>query len=221
LISLSNFLIIYTLVGFLINTIISLLSTFIKCSENENSFCNINDESNYYFENFIIFFQKLLNICRDENRFNIIFVICFFIFYSFILFLGNFFGFLILKNLYPEHFCFTEPIIETIINIISIFHNRIFNGYYFAKEGDDYKIPLITFILGIIGNCLIIIGFLIYLEIIELNFCGFNYNLRKNIKDRAMKDIQENDDDSEQDEYLIDDNNSNKMSELSIKTLKK
>ena len=36
-----------------------------------------------------------------------------------------------------------------------------------------------------------------------------------------MKDIQEIDDDSEQDEYLIDDNNSNKMSELSINTLKK
>ena len=36
-----------------------------------------------------------------------------------------------------------------------------------------------------------------------------------------MKDIQEIDDDSEQYEYLIDDNNSKKASELSVKELKK
>ena len=221
LISLSKLLINFALVGLLINTIISVSFTFIKCSENQNIFCNKQYERYFYFENFILFFQKLLIICRDKNKFNIIFVICFIIIYSFILFLSNFFGFSILKNLYPEHFFFTEPIIKTIIKIITIFHNRIFNGYFFAKEGDDYKMQLITFILDIIGNCLIIVGFLIYLEIIELNFCGFNYNLRKNIIDRGMKDIQEIDDDSEQDEYLIDDNNSNKMSELSIKTLKK
>ena len=221
LISLSKLLIYLALVGFLINTIISVSFTFIKCSENKTIFCNKQYERYYYFENFMIFFQDLLIIFKDENKFNIIYMIGFIIFYSFILFLNNFFAFSVLKNLYPEHFFFTEPIIETIIKIILLFHNRIINCYFFAKEGDDYKKQIITFFLDIIGNCLIIVGFLIYLEIIELNFCGFNYNLRKNIKDRAMKDIQENDDDSEQDEYLIDDNNSNKTSELSINTLKK
>ena len=220
-ISLSKLLIIFALVGFIINIIISVLFTFIKCSENTNIFCKIYDGRYYYFDNFMIFFEKLLIVCRDENKFNIIFVICFLIFYSFILFLYNFFAFSILKNLYPEYYYFTDPIIETLTEIIFLFHNRIFKGYFFAKEGDDYSISLIIFILNIIANCLIIVGFLIYIEIIELNFCGFNYNLRKNIRDRCIKDIQEIDDDSEQGEYLIDDNNSNKTSELSIKTLKK
>jgi len=46
------------------------------------------------------------------------------------------------------------------------------------------------------------------LEIIELNFCGLNYNLRKNIRIRSEEDIQEIYDD--QDESLIEYNSLNK-----------
>ena len=35
------------------------------------------------------------------------------------------------------------------------------------------------------------IGFMIYLEIIELNFCKLNYNLRKYINERSIKDTYE------------------------------
>ena len=178
-------------------------------------FCNIEEKGIYYIENFMIFFQKVLTICREENKSDLIFVICLFIFYSFIFFLYYFFILSILKNLYPEYYFFTGSIRETFMEIISLFNNKIFQGYFFAK-GQDYKILVIKFILDIIGKSLIIVGFLIYLEIIELNFCGFNYNLRKNIIDRGMKDIEEINVDEEQNEYLID-NNSNKASELSIK----
>jgi len=196
------------------------LFTFIKCGENKNIVCDKEEKGNYYIENFNIFFEKLLKICRDENKFDIIFLICFIIFYSFILFLHRFFALSILKNLYPEYYFFTDSIRETFIKIILLFHNKIFRGYYFSK-GQDYKILVTKFILNSIGNCLIIFGFLIYLEIIELNFYGFNYNLRKNIIQRSMKDIQEIiDDDEEQNEFLIN-NNSNKSSELSIKDAKK
>ena len=33
-------------------------------------------------------------------------------------------------------------------------------------------------------------GLLIYLEIIELNFCNLNYNLKKAIIDRSIKDYE-------------------------------
>ena len=33
-------------------------------------------------------------------------------------------------------------------------------------------------------------GFLIYLEMIELNFCGFNYNLKKNIINRGIDEYK-------------------------------
>ena len=43
-------------------------------------------------------------------------------------------------------------------------------------------------IIDLFSDLMSIIGFLIYIEIIELNFCDFNYNLRKNIILRGDKD---------------------------------
>ena len=105
---------------------------------------------------------------------------------------------------------------DILFRIITIFQNKIFRGYYFAKEKKDYDLGFKIFLLNIIGDSLSIVGFLIYLEIIELNFCGFNYNLRKNIIDRGIKDIHEINEDEEQSQYLID-NNSYKSLELLIK----
>ena len=41
--------------------------------------------------------------------------------------------------------------------------------------------PKYKLILDISSDFIAIILYLIYLEIIELNFCGFNFNLRSNI----------------------------------------
>jgi len=89
-ISFSELLINYSLVGFLINIIICIIFSFIKC-KNENKLCNKkskNDEDTYYYiENFMIFFEDFLEIYRDENKADLIFLICLFIFHSIILFL--------------------------------------------------------------------------------------------------------------------------------------
>ena len=47
-------------------------------------------------------------------------------------------------------------------------------------------------ILDSLGDILSTIGFLIYLEIIELNFCGLNYYLRRKISERADDEKYEN-----------------------------
>ena len=39
------------------------------------------------------------------------------------------------------------------------------------------------------GNILAIFGFLIYLEIIEFEFCNLNYNSRKSIIKRSINDV--------------------------------
>ena len=41
------------------------------------------------------------------------------------------------------------------------------------------------------GDFFSIIGFLIYLEIIELHFCNLDYNLKNNIIKRSNTEIQE------------------------------
>jgi len=71
------------------------------------------------------------------------------------------------------------------------------------------------FLLDESGDIASIIGFLIYLEIIELNFCGLNYNLKKNIIIRSESDvnglfISDYDSDSDSEDY----NNDHDMIEL-------
>ena len=71
----------------------------------------------------------------------------------------------------PKHSFFTDLIIQTI--------NFTINS--FKIERLTLKILIILFILFIS-----ILSGLIYLEILELNFCGFNKNLQKNIQKRAI-----------------------------------
>ena len=58
-------------------------------------------------------------------------------------------------------------------------------------EGFFYEFiiqPLSTKILRVIAHFISLIGYGIYLEIIELKCCGLNKNIRKNIKKRAKFD---------------------------------
>ena len=54
------------------------------------------------------------------------------------------------------------------------------------------KYTNIIFCIDLSSDLSAIIEFLIYLEIIELNFCGFNKNLRKNIIKRGKIDFKQN-----------------------------
>jgi hypothetical protein len=169
------------LLEFLISSIFCIISTFFKCHENiKQSFCSITNGEDYYLENFLIFFKQI-SIIYEDNKADIIFIICIIILDIFVQTIKQFLLFSILKNLYPEYYFFSVPIVEIFGQIYSLFKTKIIKDYYFVKDGEDYKLPLIIFIINIIQNFFAIIGFLIYLEIIELNFCGFNFNLRKNI----------------------------------------
>ena len=180
-ISFTKLFMISALLEFLINSIFCIISTFIKCHENiKQFFCSITNGEEYYLENFLLFFKKI-PIIYEKNKADLIFIICYIILNIFIQSIKKFLLLSILKNLYPEYYFFSIPIVIIFNQIYSIFKTKILKGYYFVKDGEDYKLPLIIFIINIIQNFFAIIGFLIYLEIIELNFCGFNFNLRKNI----------------------------------------
>ena len=187
-------LMIYGLTGFLINIIIGLIETFIKCDDKIKYYiCGVVDEENkddYYIDNFEIFFQRISNIYEDKIDF-LIFIL-FEIIVSVLNFLSLYFCFLVLKKFTPEYYYFIGSLLQIFYILITIFQNKIINGYYFVEDGKDYKMPLTKFILELIGNSLAFIGFLVYLGIIELNFCGFNYNLRKNIIDRSIREANNN-----------------------------
>ena len=53
-----------------------------------------------------------------------------------------------------------------------------------------------TRILRFVSSIFDIIGYIIYLEIIELKFCGLNRNIKKNIQKRASTDANDNNEDN-------------------------
>ena len=67
-----------------------------------------------------------------------------------------------------------------ILNIL-LFINSLINS-------DNSRIYIITNIIDILLLVFYLLGSIIYLEFIELNFCGLNFYTRKNIKRRANRE---------------------------------
>ena len=159
--------------GCFISFIPSLISTFIKCGNDEFSsrVCLVSDEGDLYFDNYKVFFSKIW--MSDRNPFiNIVYIIILFI-KLFCTFLYAYFTILIIKNLSPEYMICSDSILYFIIKIIIFI--------YYISIGELTK--KITF--DTLAQLFSLLGTIIYLEIIELNFCGLNFNLKNKIRKRG------------------------------------
>ena len=103
---------------------------------------------------------------------------------------------LVINYLTPMHFMFGSLIYVFLTELTQLIMPK-------KKPDEPYqsKINLLNFLAYISS----FIGFMIYLEIIELNFCKLNYNLRKYISERSTKDIYEDN----STESIISDNDNN------------
>ena len=82
------------------------------------------------------------------------------------------------------HFMFSS-LIYMFVNELRSLINNIFE--------DSISLQYYVSVMNILIYIFSLIGFMIYLEIVELNFCKLNYNLRKYIKDRSDNDSFEDD----------------------------
>ena len=98
----------------------------------------------------------------------------------------KYFSILIIKYLSPIHIIFLTPIIYFIQKIFLGLKTLIKDGSFFIDEEIINKET--KFILDLIGDIISILGFTIFLEIIELKFCNLNYNCKEKINLRAVKD---------------------------------
>ena len=104
----------------------------------------------------------------------------------------KFFYMLILRDLSPVYIIFLLPIFyfffKFLLVIYNLFYCLINHNFtkFFDKTGNHFLVH--NFILDISGDLFCVIGFLIYLEIIELNCFQLNFNLRTNIKKRSFSD---------------------------------
>ena len=134
-----------------------------------------NNKTNYYYDSFIVHHNKIFP--EYGNSFYAFKNICLIIMKSITIFLVNLFLLLILKYLNPLFFVCVRFVYYFFVELINIITPAI----------QKRKIDNETF-LDFFSQFFGIIGILVYIEFIELNFCDFNYNLKKNIINRSLSD---------------------------------
>ena len=115
---------------------------------------------------------------------------------------------------------------EMTFEILTIYYLNPFyvlmtnNVYYIISELISFLLNLsseglaiIQFILAELSEFFAISGYMIYLEILELNFCGLNENLRKRIIEKGEKEFKQlkeniSEEENDEDNQSADLNNS-------------
>ena len=134
--------------------------------------CKIKDNGSTYLENFKIWWED------EFNTSGILLLLIGII----VNFLYRLFYFLIIKNLTAIHIIFSFIFYANLLSLIG----NIKKDFDNPNNNINIGIRVYLFII----NLLIFVGLLIYLEMIELDFCSLNYNLRKSIIERSIQDYK-------------------------------
>ena len=170
----------YGIAGVIILGLTGLFTSNVPCFENlEKYVCKFNSTGTYYYDNFNEYYESGKNMLVRL----IVIVLGIITF-----FFDKYYSTLIIKSYSPIHVIFSFPVQHFIEKaFLLIFTAIFFRDDYLLKE--KYKIP--KFIMDETGDLFSVIGFLIYLEIIELHFCNLDYDLKNSIIKRANNEIKE------------------------------
>ena len=187
------------IIGFIFYLIITTVTTFIECGTFKYDNFYYENDTIYENKNYTFPFTDYICTYKINSTDNINAKEYFDIFHFYketnwlielivtilgiLLFFGyQYFYLSIIKCLTPIHLIFTLPIYYFFQKIIlSSYTMGSERNFFFKEKGGK----ITKFSLDISGDISAFIGFLIYLEIIILNFKGFNYNIKKNIMIRS------------------------------------
>lgn len=177
-ISISKILMFYGIFGAIICSLVSLITTYVECNYDKYIKCPVKDDKNkVYFENYFVYhkhFSSSKIIFLSLTFFSMIFG-----------FLKSLFYIIIIKYLTPIH----AIALPTIYHFLLIIILGIYSLIKQMEYNDLNEIEVLSNICDTIAFFLAILGIFIYSELIELNFCKLNYNLRYNIIKRGEIDI--------------------------------
>ena len=175
---------IFSLVGMMVFLIASFISTYIKCVDKATLYdidliCSIQIETGnkieYYFDNYFYFIKKLWD--KDSIETNILYIFLF-ILNLFLNALGLLYSFVNIKNLNPEYYQCSYQLLYFIIYLIELIKAII--------NDDNVGVS----ILKLLSEFLSLISIMIYLELIELRFCGLDSNLKMYIEKRGVSEYE-------------------------------
>jgi hypothetical protein len=197
---------VYGFLGIIIYLIISIVGTLNNCnlikpvSKYICKVTDIKDENITYLDNFSIYIN---NFRKNYNFFEKYIWEIGVIFLGIVsLFLKEYFSILIIKCLTPVHVIISIPIVflaqKAVMTIRTIFSDiKFFHGNRNKK---------IKFSLDIFGDAFCVFGFIIYLELIKIKCCKFDYNTRDNMMKRSFGEINEAINDVDQN-IILDESN--------------
>ena len=144
-----------------------------------------------YFDNIFSYFYNLINLNETKNKYLEIFL--YIPLYFILTFITNILIILVNKNLTPFHCLIVDALYRLIDMPIQIIQNYNITDYQkFFYEYINNNSSITAILLRIIAYFISLLGYFIYLEIIELKFCGLNNNIVKNIRKRAILDGKTN-----------------------------
>lgn len=182
----SQILMFYSSVGIFVSFFICIISSYAPCSKIEDSNlistnnCKIEKNGYRYFENIIEYFDSFTEEILIDQFIRSFIIILDAITYFF----QKYFFILAIKFTDPVNITFSSPILFIIKKIVLIVNNLILDKECF-KDTSNHKVD--KFFCDISGDIICLFGYLIYLEIIELNCYNLNYNLKKSIAIRGME----------------------------------
>ena len=192
----------YGIAGAIISTLICIITTFVKCDDIKSPIdiydyiCKIpyNNETqnNFtyyerYFDSFIFYINTFRGkINKDFQLIEVLYEIIIIILGMVTFFFYKYFSILVIQNLTPVYLIFSNPIYFLLQKSIVLLYSYIKKDDLF--QDDPIKYIIYKFCLDLSGDLFSIIGFLMYLEIIELKFSNYDYNLKVNIIKRGIVD---------------------------------
>lgn len=177
-ISITKLLLFYGLSGTILTSIFCIIVTFNHCISDT---CTIQYEGKpeKYYDNFIIYFTKFITL----SKLDIFIEICYILLSIFLNYCCMLTNLLVIKYLTPIHTICTGAIYYIFMQIILICVTKIKTGNFF-KPNDKYK-KKEKYFLDLSSDIISFFTTTVYLELIEFNFWGCNYNLRKTIMERS------------------------------------
>lgn len=161
------------IIGIIIISISLTISSIFICDPIFKDICKvyINKNNKKYYDNILIYFSNLKNQTTLELLIEILVITPLFTFANFMKVL---FEILIIYYLNPIYVLINEALVYGTLSILA----------YILNDKED-RINKKKFIINVTLDNIAIIGYFIYLEIIELRFCGFNKDVRSSISQRG------------------------------------
>jgi len=209
-ISNSKLLILYGFIGTIIFSIICLTATFVECYS--SSIFSKPDPSSYYknyickvpYNNTIYYRNSVFGLTKDEtiyldnfrlyskifefsNKIEIIKELFITLYAGITFFFYKYYSLKIIETLTPIYFIFTNSLYYFFKKLILPIYTLIIKGSFFIANHINFILS--KYILDISSDFLSLIALLVFLEIIELNFCELNKDLRRSIMNRCKDEF--------------------------------